>query len=416
MSNQRSILSFFSNSGASAQPPKSALPQATKQASPPPPPPPPPPSSRFVPPPPRTSYSLPPGAAPTAAATPRTPTPQPALSAITREQSRDILLQAGATVDGDDLVFSSLSPSRCRIVYPRAEHIPGLVSVNAILLPVRYQDNFYHNVADPTRYASLFNRVILDEDSKVVGGIVGRLEESPFASSPTQLAVYVQSLALSSPYRGSGLMSATLRSIISTIEALNASDSFGSIMTSLYCHVWTESDDALRWYEANGFRRDAPEPLANYYFKLQPNTAWVVRRDVARPSVPDAIAKAQPQPRPQTASPPKGGPPKSSAGAPPKLSSSQSYQNSRPQNEWNDLPADMVTVSGTPSATASGAVSTAPSATGSVASSRNVSHVNLAEASDDGNVPPPPPAGSSVKTSGTTRKKRERAYPAAMFQ
>ncbi|EPE08486.1 gcn5-related n-acetyltransferase [Ophiostoma piceae UAMH 11346] len=412
MSNQRSILSFFTTGSASYS--SSAGPYGTSSSSaaaPPPPPPPPPPSSRFVPPPPRNGYSMPPGIASTAAATPRTPAPQPTLSAITREQSRDILLQAGATVDGDDLVFSSLSPSRCRIVYPRAEHIPGLVSVNAILLPVRYQDNFYHNVADPTRYASLFNRVILDEDNKVVGGIVGRLEESPFASSPTQLAVYVQSLALSSPYRGSGLMSAALKSIISTIETLNASESFGSIVTSLYCHVWTESDDALRWYEANGFRRNDPEPLANYYFKLQPNTAWVVRRDVARPSVLNAVAKAQPQ----TAGPPKGGPPKSSAGAPPKLSSSLSYQNSRPENEWNDLPADMVTVSGAPSATASGAVSTAPSATGSVASSRNVSRVNLADASEDGNVPPPP-AGSSVKTSGTTRKKRERAYPAAMFQ
>ncbi len=468
MSNQRSILSFFAS--PSSGPPKPLQPrqpysqQQTVQraAQQPPLPPPPASAARFVPPPPRNGGPAlvprpPPGMTVRMGGS---PTPDPDLPPISAECSRSILLEAGAQdVDGE-LFFGgsrSSSDSDGRVVFPRDAHVPDLVSVNAILLPVRYADSFYRRVTDRTHLASLFNRVILNDAGKVVGGVVCRLESSPFtndagsddaAGSPQNaqytpksgpLAVYVQSLALLSPYRGRGLMAAALESIVAAARVLNASDSSGALrlqlplqmppIAALYAHVWTESDDALAWYAARGFARQGAEPLAHYYFALRPDTAWVVRRDVlagaeSRTTTPNKVLSAlqasnEPAAAAAAALPP---PPKATNMA--TSSQSQSYQNARPETEWNDLPEDMVTASASASATGSLASSRT--------TSRNVSRMSLAEAGEGVGrrtllVPPLPqtedgdgaagsPATASSRSSSTGRKKRERAYPAAMFQ
>ena len=394
------------------------------------------------------------------------PAPNLDLPPITPAYGRSILQAAGATEDADGNlvmpVLPSPSPSSSssssssaaaaahnKIVYPRDVHVPDLVSVNGVLLPVRYSDSFYKVVADPTRIASLFNRVILGDDGEVVGGVVCRLEPSPFASGPgSGLAVYIQSLALLSPYRGRGLMAAVLESIVATVRALNAAAASNLLATtgpvvSLFAHVWTEHDDALQWYAARNFVREGDGPVQDYYFSLRPATAWIVRRDVA--DVPAAAAAAgndkgivaqlaalQTSQKTQQQTPPPPPPPVSSSSAstsaatsapPPSLSrttTAQSFQNKGPETEWNDMPADMLT-----------------SASTSLASSRNpsrkVSRLNLADASaavegDENTMPPTPGSAllspplasgsqaSSRSSSSLGRKKRERAYPAAMFQ
>ncbi|KJR85474.1 uncharacterized protein SPSK_09217 [Sporothrix schenckii 1099-18] len=466
--NQRSILSFFGSSSSNELP--KPQPQAQPQLQPTPasshslpqpqfqPRPPPPSSSRFVPPPSARNgngYTPPPNMA--AMRSGGSPEHQVKLAPITPAYGRSILQNAGATDLGDgNIGFASSYPSN-KIVFPRDIHIPDLVSVNAILLPVRYPDSFYKFVTDTSRLASLFNRIVLGDDGKVVGGIVCLLEPSPFAKgrdaaatgASTGLAVYVRSLGLLSPYRGRGLMTAAMDSIVATAQALNqrAAVPGGPLAStgpvqSVFAHVWTEHDDAVAWYAARKFVREGDAPIENYYFALRPATAWLVRRDVPDTAtsgdvsgdasvaqlVRESTQRAKIAASAAQATPPPPQPP-----LPPPNGRSQSYQNSRPETEWNDLPADMM----------GSGPSTNASTSASVASSRNpsrkVSQNNLADrttasttttaAAENGDsllpsgtsalLAPPPASGSqasSRSSSSTGRKKRERAYPAAMFQ
>ncbi|KAL7621527.1 hypothetical protein AAE478_008851 [Parahypoxylon ruwenzoriense] len=329
---------------------------------------------------------------------------------------------------------ASTPPSRPPSLHPQAtispilpEYIPALRRITSLLLPVNYGDSFYARLSDPLS-SGAFSRVLLWNDDpdpdpnappsasalKVIGGLVCRPEPSPFnpasgASAQQSIfsmgqpttpdaqpnALYIQSLVLLSPYRHLGLAAALLDEVV----GLAACSPFAC--ETVYAHVWTDNEDGLRWYLARGFTKT--EEIKGYYFKLKPDSAWVVRQEIRSgnrvsaalglgasngvpatatvipPSTTAAAANlaqtsTPPAPAPaatsaQTLSPP---PPRSSGPSPnrsPGLGG-MSYQNTRPETEWNDLPVDMHT------------------ATSSNASSRS---------------------------SSTARKKRDRAYPAAAF-
>jgi hypothetical protein len=291
-----------------------------------------------------------------------------------------------------------------------------------------------------------------------VGGLICRLEPNHFVdahgqplpwsplpthgqnTTPASLntpyhAIYIQSLALLSPFRSLGLAAAALEHIIASAALLPASGS-GIDARTIYAHVWTENEEGLKWYEARGFARHGQEPVKGYYFKLRPDTAWIVRRDIATAGSLPSANQPQPslssiQPQSSTTIPGSGGagsvlaaavnlPPISSSMAPSPSSypspaavslqptqggaaatvtngtgaprrppptattpssstSSLSFQNMRPETEWNDLPADMV--------------------------GRN-QHLSPNSG---------PRSNASSRSSSTARKKKERAYPSAAF-
>ncbi|KAL1842772.1 hypothetical protein VTJ49DRAFT_4257 [Mycothermus thermophilus] len=355
-------------------------------------------------------------------------------------------------------------PQGATIAPLEAHHIPALRRINSLLLPVPYPDSFYTKALDPLE-SGLFSRVILWQDSnadppKVVGGLVCRLEPDRFVDgdgrpvatlpdlprNPPPItpdmrhhAIYIQSLGLLSPYRALGLAAAALDHVIATAAILPAAGSSIDVRT-VYAHVWSENTDGLRWYEARGFQRAGGEPVKGYYFKLKPDTAWVLRRHIGasagmkaaemnplpaatttspqstlpKPTVLAAAINLVPPP-PSTSSPtsqhqeqqpfqtspsllPLSQPPTStstSAGGPPRRpaystapssasSSTLSFQNARPETEWNDLPPDMI--SGGPPVAGARSTTNAP---GSVSS-------------------------RSSSTTGT-KKRRDRAYPTAAF-
>ena len=209
-------------------------------------------------------------------------------------------------------------PSGATIVPLAEQHIPALRRINSLLLPVPYPDSFYANVLDPLA-SGLFSRVILWQDSdadtpKVIGGLVCRLEPNrfldaqgqpspqPSVSSPRQIppdtpldtpyhAIYIQSLALLSPYRSLGLAAAALEHILASATLLPAAGSTIDART-IYAHVWTENEEGLKWYEARGFAREGNAPIKGYYFKLRPDTAWVVRRHIGPTAAAAAAAAA----------------------------------------------------------------------------------------------------------------------------
>ncbi|KAK0632222.1 hypothetical protein B0T14DRAFT_532728 [Immersiella caudata] len=350
--------------------------------------------------------------------------------------------QTGASLPADFPVLATPPslPVQASIVPVVAAHIPALRRINSLLLPVAYPDSFYTKALDPL-VSGFFSRAILWRDDvlsepRVIGGIVCRLEPNPLLDTtgqpraaelghrPQQLvtapdtpyhAIYIQSLALLSPYRSQGLAAAALEHIIASAAILPDAGSSIDVRT-IYAHVWTENAEGLKWYESRGFRCEGPEPVRGYYFKLRPDTAWIIRRDVGPgapapppPLVPSQWQSAWPASSPAAVGIPArpsgvnggtmaaavnlppisgsstGPPPRRPSATPSSSTSSLSFQNARPETEWNDLPADMMSTGPAPGRSQ---LLTPSSGPGSTASSRSNSAV---------------------------RKKKDRAYPSAAF-
>ncbi|CAN8100233.1 unnamed protein product [Discula destructiva] len=391
---QPSILSFFNK-----QPPKYAAP---------------PPQSHAQQPQPQPPLEATPAAPPTP---PPAPIPQPAASVA--QYVLPPLCSIPSTIPAPH-------PS-ATIVPVTAEHIPALRRINALLLPVNYTDAFYRAILDPA-VSGLFSRAILwapsaTEAPKVIGGLICRLEPSSFDASsgaydasvikssnksaappraPGQgHALYIQSLVLLAPYRGLGLVTACLDGIFDAVRVVSRDSTANGLRIEwVYAHVWMRNEEGLAWYGRRGFERDVV--LERYYSKLQPDSAWVVKKRVmlngvngtsARlgigqegvAEVPDSVTTAAvnlPGFAAPTASPPAAtGPPQAVPSRPTAQRSDLSFQNKRPDMEWNDLPEDMVSAS------------------------KNGSRSELLA----------PPSGSSSRSSSTGRKKKGRAYAAAAF-
>lgn len=184
-----------------------------------------------------------------------------------------------------------------------------------LLLPIRYPDKFYKDsVANPTpsslALCALWPEKMrpgkrkldaLDDETSssipaidgpgamVVGAIQCRLEPLPCppatASPATSTAppsprqqphnLYIQTLAVLSPYRSLGIATALLDAIIST--ALLHYPRQNIDVKEIYAHVWEANEEALEWYMKRGFKA-GEEVVEGYYRKLRPSGARVVRK------------------------------------------------------------------------------------------------------------------------------------------
>lgn len=200
-----------------------------------------------------------------------------------------------------------------------ASTLPAYRRLITLLLPIRYTDQFYKDsIADPTpsslalcalwhetpcsgkrKLDSLSDEVpsstpVTSElEAKVIGGIQCRLEPlpcpPPSAIPTTSTApppppphqqphnLYIQTLAILSPYRHLGIATALLDAIIST--ALTHCPPQNINVKEIYAHVWEANEEALDWYLKRGFGVGG-EVVEGYYRKLRPSGARVVRRKV----------------------------------------------------------------------------------------------------------------------------------------
>ncbi|RDW80132.1 hypothetical protein BP6252_04770 [Coleophoma cylindrospora] len=232
---------------------------------------------------------------------------------------------------------STTLPQRASISIVEEPHIQPLRRINSLLLPVNYPDSFYHKILSPSN----FSRVLLWKDApadeaKVVGGVVCRLDPSSI-SPDSSFDIYVQSLALLSPYRSQGLATRVLETVISS--AVSQKD---VKIDSLYAHVWTENREALEWYAARGFKREEPV-LHGYYRRLNPDTAWVLRRRLTPTDHLGAAKQSTTPPPPVAITNHNGGSDSLKVTSPgrPNMLRATSFQDRRPEREWNDLPKDL---------------------------------------------------------------------------
>jgi ribosomal protein S18 acetylase RimI-like enzyme len=315
----------------------------------------------------------------------------------------------------------SSSPPQASISPISEKHIQQLKRINSLLLPINYPDSFYHKIVDPQNSAN-FSRVILwhepltlksvfssSLEPKVVGGIVCRLERD---ESTRTSAIYIQSLALLSPYRSHGLATRVLDNVI---QGVVNTPQIGYPVTSLYAHVWTENAEGLDWYTARGFTREEPV-VQDYYRRLQPGNAWIMRRPLV-PSdhvrhflkqngrtssqnstitSPPPLPTANPAPASNSSSRAQS-PRPGTLPAPTPTVRAASYQTSGPGHEWNDLPDDILTTTSKPQTPEPS--SRGPSAT----------HL-MPNASVSANG-----SAASSRSSSRSGGKKKRQYPAAAF-
>lgn len=194
-------------------------------------------------------------------------------------------------------------------------HIPSLTRITGVLLPIRYPNGFYTaTITDPI-IASLSRVAIYHDDSpavtdrtknqdlstdKVIGAIRCRLEPLPQDTAPSsgvdqpvrRSNLYIQTLLLLSPYRGNGVATSLLNSLLfepssSSADTTSTSDkppttrSISPLVRhygirTVTAHVHETNEDALHWYVARGFKVE-DGVVEGYYRRLKPGGARVVR-------------------------------------------------------------------------------------------------------------------------------------------
>ena len=183
-------------------------------------------------------------------------------------------------------------PANIEITHCDESYLPQFRRITSALLPIRYPDNFFTTtLTDPTCHA--LSRIALiapptpNESPKLIGAIRSRLDQLPNPSSPTKplTEIYIQTLTLLAPYRGLGIAAAMLDEVLTTGMEMGAA--------AVSAHVWVGNDEALGWYERRGFAR--AELVENYYRRLRPTSAWVVRRKFGVPDMLKAGKKAGPK-------------------------------------------------------------------------------------------------------------------------
>jgi len=287
----------------------------------------------------------------------------------------------------------STLPTQASISLISQSHVQPLRRINSLLLPIHYPDSFYHKILSPDPPIS-FSRVIswTDTDTKVIGGVVCRLDPAVASDStpesPKYISnsydIYIQSLALLSPYRGKGLTAAVLNVIIAAATAQHQVR-----IESLYAHVWTENEEALEWYSARGFKPEGPV-INGYYRRLKPDTAYIFRRrltptDHLQASTLPTLHHNQTALTPLISSP--NSPAPQNVDPRPRLEpSARSFQEQGPEREWNDLPEDVL--------------------------SNALLKPNSQLASKNGSAT----SSRSSSQSRTVKEKKKRVYPAASFQ
>ncbi|MCJ1396421.1 hypothetical protein MMC18_009311 [Xylographa bjoerkii] len=212
------------------------------------------------------------------------------------------------TASTHSLTRSPPLPSHIAITPVTAAILPTFRRAISVILPIRYPNSFYTSILSDAASSSLSRAAIWYdrsralkrkqedahssssqpakdqlpydslENGELVGAIRCRLEPVPIPPSPdgssiTEHQLYIQALALLSPYRGHGIAAHLLETVIT--EALR----MHTDVSGVYAHVWEANEEGLDWYKRRGFVVEEPV-IQGYYRRLKPDGARIVRRGI----------------------------------------------------------------------------------------------------------------------------------------
>ncbi|KAK9450835.1 acyl-CoA N-acyltransferase [Limtongia smithiae] len=147
--------------------------------------------------------------------------------------------------------------------------------INNVVLPAQYSDAWYKDSLNVGQLVKLayFNDI-------PVGAIRCGLETPSLTkgssngtdSSAAVAKIYIMTFAVLAPYRGYGVGKKLIEHILEQAETM--------FVKEVYCHVWVENEDAMRWYEnVAGFAKG--EFVAGYYKRMTPpGDAYVFRKKI----------------------------------------------------------------------------------------------------------------------------------------
>ena len=184
-------------------------------------------------------------------------------------------------VTGEDIEPDSENPYT--IEQMSSSYLPQLKLLTTSLLPIRYSRDFYkETLSDPVVTSLTFVALY---GAKPIGWIRCRLEPQPtpplrdaraqILPQKQRQALYISVLALAAPHRGKGLATELLTCLFDS-----AMKSRHNILFA-YAHVWEKNQEALNWYVKRGFKQQGC--LSEYYRKLRPSGAWIVKKDLETP-------------------------------------------------------------------------------------------------------------------------------------
>ena len=137
-------------------------------------------------------------------------------------------------------------------------NLKQLKIINAVSLPISYQESFYKGVPDLGDFA----RFAYFKDI-VVGAACGKIDPTKDSNR-----LYIMTLAVLAPYRRMGVATKLLEHLLGLTE--------GKKINEVALHVQINNDDAIKFYERFGFA--IVETVPAYYKRIEPSDAYLLRK------------------------------------------------------------------------------------------------------------------------------------------
>jgi N-alpha-acetyltransferase 50 len=145
-----------------------------------------------------------------------------------------------------------------------------LRKINTASFPIQYNEGFYQDVLK--RNNEELNKFAYCNEF-VVGALCARVEETEPGSGRHRL--YIMTLAVLAAYRGRGIGSQLLQSVLDYCERQRSSDSGEVVISEIALHVQISNEDAIRFYTKNfGFVQG--EMVENYYRRIDPPHCYLL--------------------------------------------------------------------------------------------------------------------------------------------
>ncbi|KAL9553533.1 hypothetical protein MBANPS3_003235 [Mucor bainieri] len=164
------------------------------------------------------------------------------------------------------MVPAITSSTRITLVSVTNDTIRDLADLHARVFPIAYGQKFYNEVLNAGELAKM-----VYYDNEYAGAICCRKEPSKYANFTAR--VYMMTLGVLKKYRNLGLGSILIEHIVETLR--RQSD---PIVTSIYLHVQTVNEAAIRFYTRNGFRIQSIVP--DYYKLIENRDAYILVRPI----------------------------------------------------------------------------------------------------------------------------------------
>jgi N-alpha-acetyltransferase 50 len=141
--------------------------------------------------------------------------------------------------------------------------------INAAAFPIQYNEGFYQDVLK--RNNAELNKFAYSNEF-VIGAVCARVEDKEQKNGKR---LYIMTLAVLAAYRGRGIGSNLLQSLLSYCEKERSNENVDTKISEIALHVHISNDDAIRFYtEKFGFIKGPM--IENYYRRIDPPHCYLL--------------------------------------------------------------------------------------------------------------------------------------------